>query len=203
MERIFRDARINLIIEGTSEIMRLFLAREALDPHLQLAFDMILPGRTPQQRGKALARCAAFYTWWYPRQWVPWPVGAPAEVPPRLRGHWAFVERGSRRLARTLFHQMMRYQAKLEKRQMLLARLVDAGVDLFAMAASISRAAMLEKKRQAPGSVELADLFCVYARQRVDAALRRPTRPEDIKAYRAARKLLRKEYLWLEEGILR
>ena len=201
VERILRDLRINLIIEGTSEIMRLFIAREALDPHLQLAFDMILPGRSTGQRLKATLKATRFYAGWYPLQWLPrLALGGP-ELPPSLRGHWAFVERASRRLARTLFHQMVLHQQKLEKRQALLFRIVDVGVDLFAMSASISRAAMLEKQGS-PNSVELGDLFCGYARRRIQTHLRQITLPEDTTGYRLAQEVLKGNYRWLEAGII-
>jgi len=58
---------------------------------------------------------------------------------------------------------------------MVLFRAVDIGAELYAMAATISRAKMLEGQGNAE-AMELADLFCREARERVEA-IRRP-RPD-------------------------
>ena len=204
VERIFRDLRINLIIEGTTEIMHLFIAREALDPHIQLAFDMILPGRSFQQRLKTAVRATLFYAAWYPQLWIPrFFSSVPEGVPPPLRGHWAFVKRTSRRLARTLFHQMIAHQQKLEKRQNLLFRIVDIGMDLFVMSATISRATWMESQGRDGNAAELADLFCGYARSRIQSNFAQLNSPYDRKGYQVAQEILKGSYSWLEEGIVR
>ena len=202
VERILRDLRIDMIIEGTSEIMRLFIAREALDPHIALGFDVLLPDQPLKRRLAAAARAAWFYARWYPRQWVPTLAPSPTEIPSRLRDHWIYLEWASRRLARTLFHQMARYRLALEKRQLILFRLVDVGVDLFAMAATISRAAWLAQTADGD-PVALANLFCTQARRRVDQALAGVALPQDRAGYRVAQDVLSGSYRWLEAGIVK
>ena len=68
VERFLRDCRINTIFEGSSEIMRLFIAREALDPHLKVGgaiFNTTLPMTT---RIKSMFSSGSFYSRWYPKQ---------------------------------------------------------------------------------------------------------------------------------------
>jgi alkylation response protein AidB-like acyl-CoA dehydrogenase len=204
VERIMRDFRINLIFEGSSEIMHLFIAREAVDTHFQVAGDVVLPGRTFGQRLTGVFRAALFYGWWYPSRWLGWSFWPKYSDFGPLAGHVRFVERASRRLARALFHAMVRFGPRLEHRQSVLFRLVDVGAELFAMAATCARARwLLERDRTAgAAAVRVADVFCRQARGRIRAKFRRLWRNEDVPTYRMAQEVLKDEHLWLEKGIV-
>lgn len=139
VERWFRDCRINTIFEGSSEIMRLFIAREVLDPHLKIGAAVLNSTLPWAERARAAVKAALFYACWYPRQWVPGGGRRGLQqVHPDLRRHVKMTRRASRRLARSLFHAMLRYGPKLDKEQVLLGRFVDIGTELFATATTMS-----------------------------------------------------------------
>src|ERR671911_1073411 len=193
VERMMRDYRINLIFEGSSEIMRLFIAREAVDTHLRLAGDLIDPKAPMAKKIKALLRSGAYYAYWYPELWLGWGrFPRYGEFGP-LATHIRFVARSCRRLARTLFHCMVRFGPKLEKRQAVLGRLVEIGAELLAMTAACSRAHAIEAGRQGSGAagphggvagpIDLADLFCRHSRRRVEERFDAIFDNDDVETY--------------------
>jgi len=201
VERAMRDSRINLIFEGSSEIMRLFIAREAVDYHFKLAFPIVNPESTMGERLSALGKSAPFYLTWYPTRWVRMPGGF-GEFG-RLATHVRFCEKYTKKLGRTLFHAMVRFGNKLERRQMVLFRAVDIGAELFAMTAACVRAQMLAKGGEGnTQAVALADLFCREARLRVKTLFARFYGKNDTALYRVAQQVLRGEHAWLEDGIV-
>src|SRR6266576_316864 len=204
VERIMRDFRINLIFEGSSEIMHLFIAREAVDKHLQVAGDVVMPGKTLGERLRGLVRAALFYVWWYPSRWLGWGFWPKYTGFGPLAKHLRYVERAARRLARGVFHAMMRFGPKHEYRQAVLFRLVGVGAELCAMAATCARAEWLRTSDPAAGrrAVDLADLFCRQARGRVDAKFRELSHNADTQTYRLAQEVLQNEHRWLERGMV-
>jgi alkylation response protein AidB-like acyl-CoA dehydrogenase len=199
VERAMRDFRINLIFEGSSEIMRLFIAREAVDWHFKTAFDVVNPEATRQQRMAAFARSARFYPVWYTSRWLGG-FSSYGEFGP-LAGHLRYIERTTRKLGRAIFHAMVRLGSKLERRQMVLFRAVDIGAELFAMAATCSRAHMLARQGD-ENARDLADVFCREARVRIADHFRHLFGPNDGALYRLSQRVLKGEYTWLEEGIV-
>ncbi len=200
VERMMRDARINLIFEGSSEIMRLFIAREAVDAHFSIAFPIVAPTSSFATRIKALVKAAPFYATWYPARWIPsfrsyGDFGS-------LAGHMRFVDRTTRKLGRSLFHAMVRFGPKLERKQMVLFRAVDIGAELYAMAAACARATMLATKLSQPEAIQLADVFCAEARERIAQHFRALFGAHDDKLYKLAMSVLKGEHAWLEQGIV-
>jgi hypothetical protein len=203
VERLLRDTRINTIFEGSSEIMHLFIAREAVDKHLQIAGKLIDPAASFGERLTALARAAAHYAVWYPSLWLSWGRWPRfAEYGP-LAVHVRFVERRTRKLARSIFHGMVVHGDKLQRKQAFLFRIVDIGLELFAMTAALARARSLADRGHADSAHagELADLFCRDARRYIDQLFRDLWRNDDDRKYRVARRVLDGEHSWLETGI--
>ncbi len=195
-----RDYRINLIFEGSSEIMRLFIAREAVDHHFKMAFDIVKPESTMKERLSAMAKSTPFYLAWYPTRWVSTSQLKSYGEFGKLATHMRYLERTTRHLGRSIFHAMVRYGPKLERKQAVLFRAVDIGAELFAMSAACVRAQMLSQKGQRE-AVALADTFCREARLRVEDLFRNLYGKNDENMYKLAMSVLKGEHAWLEQGI--
>lgn len=207
VERAFRDCRVNLIIEGTSQIMRLFIAREALDPHLKRIMSVLNPKAHILKRIKAAFSVGLYYMFWYTKLWLPSiSLKGAKDLPAPLKKHLKFVRCKSKRLAREIFLKMMIYQQRLESKQNILARFVDIGTDLFVISAACSYAASLVNKKDnsyAKSPVELADLFCREARVRIARNFQDVRRNNDKISSAVAKKMLSGEYEWLENEIIK
>ena len=204
-EQVLRDVRINRIFEGSTEIMHLLIAREAVDAHLKAAGALASHDADLPTKARAAAHASGFYAKWLP-QLVAGKGAVPtsyAEFGP-LAGHLRFVERSSRKLARHTFYGMSRWQARLEYRQAFLGRIVDIGAELFAMAAACSRAAMLREDDAELGrtAYQLADAFCGQSRLRVESLFSVLWSNTDDADTRLAKAVLAGDYGWLEEGVL-
>jgi len=202
VERIMRDFRINRIFEGSSEIMRLFIAREAVDTHLQVAGDLLRTDLSPAQKASAFAKIGAHYAVWFPQRVVGWGRWPRYREFGKLATHLRYIERTSRKLARSLFYAMARFGPKLQYKQAVLGRVVDIGAELFAMSATVVRAHSMRNTADGREIVRMADVFCQRAKHRVEHLFDSLFTNADDATYKLAQSVLRGEHEYLEKGIV-
>ncbi|NEC49418.1 acyl-CoA dehydrogenase [Actinospica acidiphila] len=206
-EQMLRDLRINRIFEGSTEIMHLLIAREAVDAHLSVAGDLIDPDKTLGDKARAGASAGAFYAKWLPKL-----VAGPGQLPGTygefkhgidLSPHLRYVERTSRKLARSTFYAMSRWQGRMETKQGFLGRIVDIGAELFAMSAACVRAELLRGRGDhGREAYQLADAFCRQARLRVEELFGRLWSNTDDLDRKVVKNVLGGSYTWLEDGVI-
>ena len=204
VERMMRDYRVAKIFEGASEIMHLFMAREAVDKHLQIAGVMLDPAKGFFAKLAALPRMIGFYATWYPGLWFGAKGWAGYGEFGAHATHMRFIECNGRRLARQIFHGMLIHRGKLERKQAFLFRLVDVANELFAMTTVCLRAFQLQREGdgEAASAAELADAFCVSSRMKVQRLFRELWDNADDAKYKLGVGVLDDSYRWLENGIV-
>ncbi|TKG96456.1 DNA polymerase II [Puteibacter caeruleilacunae] len=202
VERMMRDLRINRIIEGSSEIMRLFIAREAVDRHFKLAMPM-LKARTISDRLKAFGKILKYYTLWYPSVWLPsFKRLKTVQLNSVNRKHLNYIRKTSRKLARRLFHSMARYQQEMQNEQIILGHYVDIGVLLFAMSACLARAdraTVAEDKLK--DEQHLADVYCINSREQIESYFKAIKKEKRKAKVQVSNNLLAGKYAWMEKDI--
>ncbi|HSA64125.1 MAG TPA: acyl-CoA dehydrogenase family protein [Nitrospira sp.] len=199
--RMLRDARINLVWEGTSEILRIWMARESLSPYLEQGL-AILQGSLSQK-----ITAARYYAHMSFLSSLPFLDSHPGSslFGKEYAGWVRFVESSSRRLTRSTLTATLYHREKLHNKQLLLQHLVNDSLLLFPMAATLWYASQPEM-REKPGIRELVTYFCQDIKDRLhppfSLAGRIRRHKKDTVVYRLSKSIMSGEYAWLEEGIL-
>ena len=201
-EKFLRDCRIARIVEGTSEIMKLYIAREAMDTHVKQIMPLMMPGTNKMQH--MLKKFIPFYATWLPKQYMPAQSSFKVQnLDSTNQRHLAFIAKHSKRLARTMFFSMAKYQQRLEREQLIMSNFVDIGTDLFAMSAILSYTdghlgQVDDGDKQA--LQELCDLFCSDARDRIADNFKAVKKNHNKKYSAIAKHAMANKYEWLCEG---
>jgi alkylation response protein AidB-like acyl-CoA dehydrogenase len=204
IEQLVRDAEMYRIGEGATDILRPFVAREGLSPHLDRAKRYFDEQLGPIRRVYEWLKLVWFYVPWYVRQWKTQTLSDRPEMRhARVRAMLKYAERASRRLARVIFYAMVRHREALRDDQGRQNRIEAVGEDLLAIAATALHAESQERAGGDATGWVLAEECFRQARLRIDQAIHGLIRNDDQDATRLGGRVLSGGFPWLSDGIVR
>ena len=205
VEQALRDMRINRIFEGSTEIMHLLIAREAVDQHLQVAGD-ILEADTPLgDKAKSAVAAGAFYGKWLPKLVVG--EGHKPEGVRRVRRRspptcaTPSAPRAGSPARRSTRWAAGRPSSSSASRSWAGSSTSAPSCSRSPRRSSTPTRSRSETPERADSARELADLFCAQARRRADGLFHDLWANDDDAGYKTAMNLLDGRYTWLEEGV--
>ncbi len=203
-ERMLRDARINRIFEGTNEVLRLFIGLNGIQGPAEKLKEIGSAMRRPLRNlglvsGYAASRVRSV-------------LGASAEMSvelhDRLDEHGTYFVKHVAELETATSRAIVKYRKAIIERQLVVERLANMAIELYATACVLSRTQRLLDERGVDGcarELALCDLFCVEAGRRFRAQrLALDAREEDVdSARRAAAAAVRETGgYWVSDAIL-
>jgi acyl-CoA dehydrogenase family protein 9 len=163
-ERMLRDARINLIFEGTNEILRAFTALAGMaGPGKQLS-EVAKAIREPI---KGFGLLADFAVKRVQRRLT---TERLTRVHPTLAREAVLFDEYVQHLARHVENTLRRHGRDIAQRQFVQRRVADMAIDLYALVACLSRASAAIDRQGTDGArrhLEYAKVFATEAHQRL------------------------------------
>jgi len=196
LEQLVRDATMYRIGEGATDVLRPFVAREALAFHLQQAQEILEQGLT----GPRLLALLRFYVPWYVSLWRSRPLPNHGVLQGRrVEGMFSCVESGSRALARVMIYAMLICRQQLQQDQGRQNRIEMVGETLFAMAAC----ALYAEKLNTPSGWLLADEYFRTEKVRLKRLLREMLSNDDRLSERVGDQALSTGFDELNRGMVK